>query len=313
MTMPESANRGPRILLLGADGQLGWELRRALLPLGELLPVGRAQADLGDPEAMRALLSRLRPAVVVNAAAYTAVDRAQSEPEAARRVNAEGPALLADYAAANGAWLLHYSTDYVFDGSGTRPWRESDPTGPLGVYGSTKLAGEQAIRASGCAHLILRTSWVFAARGSNFAKTMVRLARERDSLRVVADQVGAPTSAELIADLSALALHRLLREPDLARANTGLYHLSSSGCTSWHGYACHVLRHVAQRGMSLRCEAGKVQPVASAEYPVAAPRPANSRLDCGALRDWLGVWLPPWQPQVERMLDEAWGLGTPPG
>ena len=309
MTMPESASGGPRILLLGADGQLGWELRRALLPLGELLPMGRAQADLGDAAGMRGLLARLRPRVVVNAAAYTAVDRAQGEPEAARRVNAEGPALLADYAAASGAWLLHYSTDYVFDGSGTRPWRETDPTHPLGVYGSTKLAGEQAIRASGCAHLILRTSWVFAARGANFAKTMVRLARERDSLRVVADQVGAPTSAELIADLSALALHRLLREPELARTNAGLYHLSSSGCTSWHGYACHVLRHVEQRGMSLRCDASRVQAVASADYPLAAPRPANSRLDCRALRDWLGVWLPPWQPQVERMLDEAFGLG----
>ncbi len=307
------ATRGPRILLLGADGQLGWELRRALLPLGELLPMARAQADLGDAGALRALLDRLRPDVVVNAAAYTAVDRAQGEPELAHRVNARGPALLADYAAASGAWLLHYSTDYVFDGSGTRPWREGDPTHPLGVYGRSKLEGEQALRASGCRHLILRTSWVFAARGGNFAKTMVRLGCERESLRVVADQVGAPTSAELIADISALALHRLMREPELARANQGLYHLSSSGCTSWHGYACHVLSHVAQRGMSLRCDATQVQPISSAEYPAAAPRPANSRLDCEALRNWLGVWLPPWQPQVERMLDEAYGFGTEGG
>ena len=309
MSAADRAGRRPRILLLGADGQLGWELRRALLPLGELVPMGRAQADLGDAPALRALLSGLRPQVVVNAAAYTAVDRAQSEPEAAQRVNAEAPALLADYAAASGAWLLHYSTDYVFDGSGTRPWREDDEPRPLSVYGSSKLDGERAIRASGCAHLILRTSWVFAARGANFARTMVRLAGERDSLRVVADQVGAPTSAELIADLSALALHRLLREPERARTNAGLYHLSSRGSTSWHGYACHVLEHVARRGMRLRCEASRVQAIGSADYPVPAPRPANSRLDCQALEAWLGVWLPPWQPQVERMLDEAFGLG----
>ena len=164
------------------------------------------------------------------------------------------------------------------------------------------------MRASGCAHLILRTSWVFAARGNNFARTMVRLAQEREQLRVVADQFGAPTSAELIADVSALALHRLLREPDLVRGNAGLYHLSSSGSTSWHGYACHVLRHVAARGMALRCSAEQVQAIGSAQYPLPAPRPADSRLDCSALQQWLGVHLPPWQPQVERMLDEAFGL-----
>lgn len=297
-----------RIVLLGADGQLGWELRRALLPLGEVIALGRAQADLGRDTSLRELLERLRPAVIVNAAAYTAVDRAQDEAELAYRVNAQGPAVLAAYAAASGAWLLHYSTDYVFDGSGTRAWREDDAPNPLSVYGRTKLQGEQAVRASGCQHLILRTSWVFAARGGNFAKTMVRLARERDALRVVADQVGAPTSAELIADLSALALHRLLREPAFARAGGGLYHLSSGGSTSWHGYACHVLRHVARRGMSLRCDPSRVQAIATAEYPLPAPRPANSRLDCAALRDWLGVCLPPWQPQVERMLDEAFDL-----
>ncbi len=298
----------PGLLLLGADGQLGWELRRALLPLGELSALGRAQADLSDPSGLRELLDRLRPAVIVNAAAYTAVDRAESEPELARQVNADAVALLAEYAARSGAWLVHYSTDYVFDGSAQRPWREDDAPNPLSVYGRTKLQGEQAIRASGCAHLILRTSWVFAARGNNFARTMVRLAQEREQLRVVADQFGAPTSAELVADVSALALHRLLREPRLAQDNTGLYHLSSSGSTSWHGYAQHVLRHVAARGMALRCDEHAVQPITTAEYPLPAPRPANSRLDCAALQDWLEVRLPAWQPQLERMLDEAFDL-----
>ena len=308
---PEQASAQPappRVLLLGADGQLGWELRRALLPLGELVALGRAQADLGDAQALRCVLQRLRPAVIVNAAAYTAVDRAESEPELARRVNADAPRVLAEHAAEHGAWLVHYSTDYVFDGNTPRPWRETDVPAPRSVYGHTKLLGEQAIRDSGCAHLILRTSWVFAARGSNFAKTMVRLAREREQLRVVADQVGAPTGAELIADISALALHRLLREPALARGNAGLYHLTSSGSTSWHDYARHVLRHVAGRGMQLRCAAGQVQPIATSQYPLPAPRPADSRLDCTALQRWLGVSLPAWQPQVERMLDEAYGL-----
>ena len=298
----------PGLLLLGADGQLGWELRRALLPLGELTALGRAQADLRDPAGLRDLLGRLRPAVIVNAAAYTAVDRAESEPELARQVNADAVELLAGHAARNGAWLLHYSTDYVFDGSSQRPWREDDAPNPLSVYGRTKLQGEQAVRASGCAHLILRTSWVFAARGNNFARTMVRLAQEREQLRVVADQFGAPTSAELIADVSALALHRLLREPRLAQDNAGLYHLSSGGSTSWHGYAQHVLRHVAARGMALRCDEHAVQAISTAEYPLPAPRPANSHLDCAALQDWLGVRLPAWQPQLERMLDEAFDL-----
>ena len=303
-----AAGAARRVLLLGADGQLGWELRRSLLPLGDVVALGRAQADLADASALRGLLQRLRPQLVVNAAAYTAVDRAESEPELAWKVNAEAPRVLAEHAADSGAWLVHYSTDYVFDGSSARAWRESDEPRPLNVYGRTKLQGEQAIRGSGCAHLILRTSWVFAARGSNFARTIARLGRERDSLRVVGDQLGAPTGAELIADVTALALHRLLREPELARANAGLYHLSSSGSTSWHGYACHVLRHLASRGVTLRCAAEQVQPIASSEYPVPAPRPANSRLDCQALQQWLGIALPPWQPQLERSLDEAFDL-----
>ena len=199
----------PRLLLLGADGQVGWELRRALLPLGEVLPMTRAQADLSDLTGLKALLDRERPQIIVNAAAYTAVDKAESEPALAQRLNAEAPAVLAAWAAEYGAWLVHYSTDYVFDGTKPAPYTEADAPHPQSVYGRSKLAGEETIAASGCRHLMLRTSWVCAARGGNFAKTMLRLAAERDSLRVVADQIGAPTSAELIADTTALMLHRL--------------------------------------------------------------------------------------------------------
>lgn len=293
-----------RILLLGADGQVGWELRRALLPLGEVLPTSRAQADLADLPGLRALLEREQPDVIVNAAAYTAVDKAESEPELARRINADAPQVLADYAAAHGAWLVHYSTDYVFDGTKPEPYTESDTPNPLSVYGQTKRAGEEAIVASGCRHLILRTSWVYAVRGHNFAKTMLRLAAERDSLRVVADQIGAPTSAELIADVTALMLARLRRDEDLADRASGLYHLTAQGSTSWHGYAQFVLAAATARGMALRCAPSAVQAIATADYPLPAPRPANSRLDCGKLQTTFDLVLPPWQVQVQRMIDE---------
>lgn len=293
-----------RILLLGADGQLGWELRRALLPLGEVMPCGRAQTDLTDLPALRALLAHVQPDIVVNAAAYTAVDKAESEPELAQRINAQAPQVLADYAAVNHAWLLHYSTDYVFDGSKPSAYTEADAPNPLSVYGRSKLAGEQAIAASGCHHLILRTSWVYAARGSNFAKTMLKLAAERDSLRVVADQHGAPTSAELLADVSALLLHRLQLDAGLAARVSGIYHLSAQGSTTWHGYTQYVLARAAARGMALRCPPEAVQPIATADYPLPAPRPANSRLDCSKLQTTFNLVLPPWQVQVRRLIDE---------
>ncbi|WP_079418501.1 dTDP-4-dehydrorhamnose reductase [Thiomonas intermedia] len=294
----------PRLLLLGADGQVGWELRRALLPLGTVLPMTRAQADLSDLTGLKALLDRERPDVVVNAAAYTAVDRAESEPELAQRLNADAPQMLADYAAQNGAWLLHYSTDYVFDGAQPAPYTEADTPNPQSVYGRSKLAGEQAIAASGCRHLILRTSWVYAARGANFAKTMLRLAAERDSLRVVADQVGAPTSAELIADVSALILHRLQSDAALAQRASGLYHLTAQGSTSWHGYAQYVIAQAIARGLPLRCAPEAVQPIATTDYPLPAPRPANSRLDCTRLQTAFGLTLPPWSIQVQRLIHE---------
>lgn len=303
-TRPGAAAAGP-ILLLGADGQLGWELRRALLPLGAVQACGRAEADLSDPAGLRDLLERTRPGVIVNAAAYTAVDRAETDAATARAVNTDAPGLLAAWAAARGAWLVHYSTDYVFDGSLDRPYREDDATAPLGVYGATKLAGEQAVRASGARHLILRTSWVYAARGGNFARTMLRLAAERDSLRVVADQIGAPTSAELIADVSALALHRLRLDPGFGERCSGLYHLSAAGSTSWHGYAREVLAQAAAAGAELRCGPDQVEAIGTADYPTPARRPMNSRLDCELLRQTFGLTLPDWRVQVARMVREV--------
>jgi dTDP-4-dehydrorhamnose reductase len=291
------------ILLLGANGQVGWELRRALLPLGKVLPLGRAEVDFTHLDGLRTVLDSRQPRIIVNAAAYTAVDKAESESELAWRVNADAPALLAEWALENDAWLVHYSTDYVFDGTLDRPYTELDTPNPQSVYGKSKFAGEQAISASGCRHLILRTSWVYAARGANFAKTMLRLACERNSLRVVADQIGSPTSAELIADLTALILHRVLTDPS-ALSLDGLYHLTAAGHTSWHGYARHVLTQAKKLGWPLRCPPDAVQPIKTEDYPLPAKRPANSRLDTSKLRAAFDLTLPDWTVQVDRMLDE---------
>jgi dTDP-4-dehydrorhamnose reductase len=294
-----------KILLLGPDGQVGWELRRALAPLGEVVAAGRADgADLSQPEALAALVARVAPQVIANAAAYTAVDRAEGEPHLARTVNAQSPGLLARAAAASGAWLLHFSTDYVFDGSGNEPRDEQHPVAPLSVYGRTKLEGEELIRASGCRHLILRTSWVHAARGQNFARTMLRLAAERDQLRVVDDQVGAPTGADLLADLSAHLLRVIRARPEVS----GTYHTCAAGHTSWCGYARHVIGWAADRGRPMRTTPAQVQPIATAEYPLPAPRPLNSRLDTRKLCTTFDVTLPHWQAGVERMLAEMLDL-----
>ncbi|GAA0741898.1 dTDP-4-dehydrorhamnose reductase [Ideonella azotifigens] len=290
-----------RILLLGPNGQVGWELQRALAPLGELHLRDRHQGgDLADADALAATVRELRPDVIVNAAAHTAVDKAESEPALASRLNAQAPAQLAELALALGATLVHYSTDYVFDGSGDQPRDETSATGPLSVYGATKLAGEQAIQASGCRHLIFRTSWVYAARGGNFAKTMLRLAAERDQLKVVADQVGAPTGAELLADISAHALRRLAHQPDLP----GLYHLCASGETSWHGYAAHVIEWARRHGKAIRVAPDQVLAIPTQEFPLPAPRPLNSRLDTTKLQTAFGLRLPRWQVGVDRMLAE---------
>jgi dTDP-4-dehydrorhamnose reductase len=296
----------PRILLLGADGQVGWELRRALLPLGDVRPLNRTQADLGDLDALRTVLQREQPELIVNAAAYTAVDKAETDPELAQRINAAAPGVLAAWAAEHHAMLVHYSTDYVFDGAKPAPgsYTEADTPNPQSAYGRSKLAGEQAITASGCRHLILRTSWVYAARGGNFAKTMLKLAAERDSLRVIADQFGAPTSAELIADVTAQMLQRLRTDSALAQQASGLYHLTAQGSTSWHGYAQFVIAAAKARGLPLRCASEHVQAITTADYPLPAPRPANSRLDCRKLQTTFDLFLPPWQTQVQRLIDE---------
>ncbi|WP_140633020.1 dTDP-4-dehydrorhamnose reductase [Methylibium rhizosphaerae] len=297
-----------KLLLLGKNGQVGWELQRALAPLGEVTALDRQghdgmHGDLSRLDALRETVGRLRPDVIVNAAAYTAVDKAESEPDVARVLNAEAPAVLAQEAAASGAWLVHYSTDYVFDGSGSTPRDESAATAPLSVYGQTKLEGERAIAASGCRHLVFRTSWVYAARGANFAKTMLRLAADRDQLRIVADQIGAPTGADLIADVTAHAVRHALREPDAA----GLYHLAAGGEVSWHGYACHVIEWARARGHAVKVAAGAVQAIPSNEYPTPARRPLNSRLSTRRLEETFGLALPAWQAGVDRMLSEVLG------
>ncbi|CAN7190299.1 dTDP-4-dehydrorhamnose reductase [Rhizobacter sp. LjRoot28] len=293
-----------KILLLGKNGQVGWELQRSLAPLGQLVALDRHSeptADLGDPEGLAALVQAVKPDVIVNAAAHTAVDRAESEPELARTVNTTAPAALAREAAALGAWLVHYSTDYVFDGSGTAPWTEADPVAPLSVYGQSKADGEAAIRLSGCRHLIFRTSWVYAARGGNFAKTMLRLARERERLTVVDDQFGAPTGAELLADITAHALRTAQVRPEVS----GTYHAVAAGETTWHGYARHVIAQAQAAGQTLRAGPDAVHPVPTSAFPTPARRPANSRLDTTRLCRTFDLTLPAWQHGVDRMLAET--------
>jgi dTDP-4-dehydrorhamnose reductase len=294
-----------KILLLGKNGQVGWELQRSLAPLGELIALDRQgmdglAGDLSNPEALRDTVRAVRPHAIVNAAAYTAVDKAESDTELARTINATAPGVLAEEAAALGAWLVHYSTDYVFDGSGDMPRDETAHTGPLSVYGLTKLEGERAIAATEARHLVFRTSWVYAARGGNFARTMLRLAGEREQLRVIDDQVGAPTGAELIADVTAHALMQAWQRPELA----GLYHLAASGHTSWHGYACHVIENARRAGHTLKASAAAIEPIPTSDYPTPARRPLNSRLDTNKLRAAFGLNLPDWRIGVDRMLTE---------
>ena len=294
-----------KILLLGKNGQVGWELQRALAPLGEVVALdfdspGPLTADFSKPESLAATVQAVRPRIIVSAAAHTAVDKCESEPDVARALNATSPAVLAREARALGALLVHYSTDYVFDGSGNAPWIEDSPTGPLNVYGATKLEGEQAIRASDCQHLILRTSWVYAARGGNFAKTMLRLAGERDTLTVINDQFGAPTSAELLADVTAHAIHAAMAMPEL----TGLYHCVAAGETSWHAYACHVIGQAKSLGWTLKTGPAQAAGIPTSSYPTLARRPLNSRMDTSKLRSAFGLQLPHWQVHMRRMLDE---------
>lgn len=293
-----------KILLFGKNGQVGWELQRSLAPLGEVVALdAQSQALCGnftDLEGLAQTIRTVAPDIIVNAAAHTAVDKAESEPELARTINALAPGVLAQEAKRIGAWLVHYSTDYVFDGSGDTPWLETDVTGPLSIYGKTKLEGEEAIRASGCKHLIFRTSWVYAARGTNFAKTMLKLAQERDSLKVINDQIGAPTGADLLADVTAHAIRTVLQRPDVG----GLYHLVASGHTSWHGYANFVIDFARQAGIEIKVSPEAIQAVSASAFPTAAKRPLNSRLDTSKLQKTFNLNLPYWHSGVTRMLTE---------
>ena len=298
-----------KILLLGGNGQVGSELCRSLAPLGEVVATTRSgmledgarceQADFDAPGSLPGLIERIAPDIVVNAAAHTAVDRAESEPDVAFRANAQAPQAIAEACARGGIRLVHYSTDYVFDGRGTRPYREDDPTAPASIYGASKLAGEEAIRASGASHLVLRTAWVYATHGSNFLRTMLRLAGERDELRVVADQSGTPTSAALIAGVTAQMLVQQF-------VRSGTWHLTATGATSWHGFAEAIMQGAHARGLIARMP--RVSPIATADYPTPATRPAYSVLDCSALQRDFGIALPTWQDGLSRMLDELAGL-----
>lgn len=293
-----------KILLLGMYGQIGWELQRSLSPLGNMVALGRDSqeycGDLANLHGIRETVRQVAPDIIVNAAAYTGVDRAESEPDLARLVNATAPGVLAEEAQKLGAWLVHYSTDYVFDGSGNAPRLETDPTGPVNVYGQTKLEGEQLIQQTCEKHLIFRTSWVFASRGANFARSMLHLAKEKDRLRVVDDQIGAPTSAELLADVTAHAVQDIKTRTD----HSGIYHLTASGETSWYGYAKFLIETAKLSYPKLKLDPRVIEAIPSEDFPTPAKRPHNSRLDTSKLKSTFNLHLPDWHDGVTRVLTE---------
>ncbi|PLC48061.1 dTDP-4-dehydrorhamnose reductase [Pollutimonas subterranea] len=290
-----------KILLLGKDGQVGQELQRTLLPLGKVIALGRQDANLEDPASIERALSSHAPGIIVNAAAYTAVDKAESDETTARKINADAVAVLAQYANRTNALLVHYSTDYVYDGEKNSSYVETDSTGPQSAYGRTKLEGEQAIVQSNCHALVFRTSWVFSAHGGNFIKTIMRLAKERDSLSIVADQIGAPTSAELLADVTALAIAAYKQQKPI---KAGIYHLAASGETSWHGLATHVVKRLEEKGVALALSASEIRAIGTDEYPLPAIRPKNSRLDTSKLSNALGLEIPHWTIYADRTIDQ---------
>jgi len=290
-----------RILLTGRNGQVGFELQRALAPLGEVIGVDQGQCNLADAGAVRALVREVQPQVIVNPAAYTAVDKAEHDIDLAMAINATAPGVLGEEAARIGAWVVHYSTDYVFDGSKSEAYLESDSVNPRNVYGRSKLVGEQALVASGAHSLILRTSWVVGAHGANFAKTILQLAAEREALSVVADQFGAPTSAALLADVTAQLIRQVQREGQ-AGFPFGLYHVTASGETNWHDYAVYVVERALAAGKTLRLKPENIRAIATADYPLPAPRPANSRLDTAQFRQTFGLLLPEWQVGLNHVL-----------
>jgi dTDP-4-dehydrorhamnose reductase len=293
-----------KLLLLGKNGQVGWELQRSLATMGEVVALDRNVenglcGDLSDVPGLRATIQRVAPDIIVNAAAYTAVDRAESDRDLALLINATAVQAIAEEVAKLGSWFVHYSTDYVFDGAGSVAWQEDDTVSAVNYYGMTKLMGEQAIAASGCKHLIMRTSWVYGARGNNFAKTMLRLAADRDELNIIADQVGAPTGADLIADVTAVAIRQALVDPEVA----GIYHLAAAGFTTWHEYASLVIEQGKASGLPLQVKA--LNPIPTTQFPTPARRPLNSRLNTEKLRDTFSIHLPDWRSGVTRMLKEV--------
>ncbi|MFJ5540015.1 dTDP-4-dehydrorhamnose reductase [Vreelandella titanicae] len=291
------------IFITGSNGQVGFELQRQFALFGNVLAPTRHELDLTDAQAVDAYLAEHQPALILNAAAYTGVDKAESEPEQAKRLNAELPAQLAEYAAKHTIALVHYSTDYVYPGDGETPWQEDSPTEPHSVYGQTKLEGDQAVAQSGCQHLIFRTSWVYAARGNNFMKTMLRLSRERDALSIVNDQIGAPTPARLIAQATALAF-TTHNSPLTIHIPSGIYHLAPRGETSWHGFACEIFEQARKAGETLAIKPQGAAGIPTAEYPTPAQRPLNSRMNLSKLEAALGVTLPTWQNQLALTLKE---------
>lgn len=292
----------PRFFITGANGQLGFELQRALAPLGLVIAADRRACDLSSPDSIRAAVRAAQPEIIFNAGAYTAVDKAESEPELAQSVNATAPGILGEEAARLGALVIHYSTDYVFDGVKPTAYYEEDATNPLSVYGKSKLGGEMALVASSSAHLIFRTSWVFGPHGKNFLKTILRIASTREELRIVADQFGAPTGAALLADASAHIATRHLREGS-QNFPFGLYHFTASGETSWHGLAQHILANAYSAGHKPQATPERIIPITTSEYPTPAARPANSRLDTSKLRTAFGLQLPNWTHGVDQVLD----------
>ncbi|MEQ1530056.1 MAG: dTDP-4-dehydrorhamnose reductase [Methylococcales bacterium] len=292
-----------KILVTGGTGQVGWELRRTLQALGEVVSVSREQADLSDLDALRRTLQTIKPDIVVNPAAYTAVDKAETDQEQAFLVNAKAPGVLAEEVKKLGGLLIHYSTDYVFDGSNSVAYTETDATNPLNVYGKSKLAGEQAIQAIGCQHLLIRTSWVYAARGQNFLKTILRLAAEREELNIVADQIGSPTWARLIAEVTAHMLRQSVLEIRQDDFHSDVYNLTSAGSTSWHGFAQAIV-NVAHKQGKLQHKNPNIKPIPATAYPVPAPRPANSRLSVSKLETHFNLLMPSWRDALQMCMEE---------
>ena len=299
-----------KILLLGKDGQVGRALQLMLAALGEFVALGRAEADFERPEELARVVAAHAPDVIVNAAAYTAVDKAESDADRAHLINVEAVSALAKIAQRSGAWLVHYSTDYVYDGKKPDPYVETDPTNPLSVYGASKHQGDLAIAASGCHHLIFRVSWVYAMGSNNFARAILRLARDREALSVVADQVGAPTSAALIASTTASVLAKLRGAPAETEERAGLYHLAPQGAISRHAYAQELVRQAVALGATFKLRAGDIAAIATADYPTPAARPLNSRLSCGKLQAAFGIDLPPWENDVRQWVADTVAEGT---